>query len=108
MTAILKNWADNLGIKGGKVVQLDDAAYSQAAKTGDYDWMFVGAANGPTGDRAFNYFHSSALYPAGGNGSFKDQGVQEPHVRQAPRGCPVRVRPGEAGRALPAGLPDHA
>ena len=30
--------------------------------------MFVGAANGPTGDRAFNYFHSSTAYPAGSNG----------------------------------------
>jgi peptide/nickel transport system substrate-binding protein len=78
MAAILKNWADNLGIKGGKVLQLDDAAYSQAAKTGDYDWMFVGAANGPTGDRAFNYLHSSSIFPAGGNGTFQGQGYNNP------------------------------
>jgi ABC-type transport system substrate-binding protein len=70
MTAILKNWADNLGIKTGNVVALDDAAYQVASKAGDYDVMYVGAANGPTGDRGFLYLHSSTAYPAGGNGAF--------------------------------------
>ena len=68
MAAILKNWADNLGIKTGKVQQLDDAAYADSANNGKYDVQFVGAANGPTGNRAFNYFHSSTAYPAGSNG----------------------------------------
>ena len=73
MAAILKNWADNLGIKAGKVEQLDDAAYAKSANNGEYDVQFVGAANGPTGNRAFNYFHSSTAYPAGSNG-FKGTG----------------------------------
>ena len=68
MQAILKNWADNLGIKAGQVQQLEDAAWNEARNAGDFDVMFVGAANGPTGDRAFNYYHSSTAYPAGSNG----------------------------------------
>jgi peptide/nickel transport system substrate-binding protein len=73
MTAILKNWADNLGIKTGKAIQLDDTAYSNAAKVGDFDVEFVGAANGPTGDRGYNYFHTSAGFPGpNGFGGGKD------------------------------------
>ena len=73
MTAILKNWSDNLGIKTGKAIALDDQAYSLAGKTGDYDVEFVGAANGPTGDRATNYFTTKAGYPGpNGFGGGKD------------------------------------
>jgi len=73
MTAILKNWADNLGIQTGKAIQLDDTAYSQASKVGDYDVEFVGAANGPTGDRGTNYFSTSAKFPGpNGFGGGKD------------------------------------
>jgi peptide/nickel transport system substrate-binding protein len=73
MTAILKNWADNLGIKTGKAIALDDQAYSVAGKTGDFDVEFVGAANGPTGDRAYNYFHTSSKFPGpNGFGGGKD------------------------------------
>ena len=35
---------------------------------GNSDISFWGAANGPTGDRGYNYFHSSAAYPTGSNG----------------------------------------
>ena len=69
MAAILKNWADNLGIKTGKVQQLDSAAADKQYRTdATFDTYFQGAANGPTGDRARNYFTTAAAYPAGGNG----------------------------------------
>ena len=69
MAAILKNWGDNLGIKVGKVQQLDAAAASKVfTQDASFDTYFQGAANGPTGDRARNYFTSAAAYPAGGNG----------------------------------------
>lgn len=69
MAAILKNWADNLGIQTGKVQQLDSAAASKVY-TGEasFDTYFQGAANGPTGDRGRNYFTTAAKFPAGGNG----------------------------------------
>ena len=69
MAAILKNWADNLGITAGKVQQLDAAAASKVfSQDASFDTYFQGAANGPTGDRARNYFTSAAAFPAGGNG----------------------------------------
>ena len=69
MAAVLKNWGDNLGIKVGKVQQLDAAAASKVYTTdASFDTYFQGAANGPTGDRARNYFTTAAAYPAGGNG----------------------------------------
>ncbi len=68
MAAILKNWADNLGIKAGKVQQLDSAAASKVSTEGNFDFYFQGAANGPTGDRARNYFTTAAAFPGGGNG----------------------------------------
>jgi peptide/nickel transport system substrate-binding protein len=69
MAAILKNWADNLGMKTGKVQQLDSIASDKAYRTdATFDTYFQGNANGPTGDRARNYFTTASAYPAGGNG----------------------------------------
>jgi peptide/nickel transport system substrate-binding protein len=69
MAAILKNWSDNLGIQTGQVQQLDSAAATKQFTTdATFDTYFQGAANGPTGDRARNYFTTAAAYPAGGNG----------------------------------------
>ena len=80
MTAILKNWSDNLGIKTGSVQALDDAAYQEASKSGNYDVMYIGAANGPTGDRGFVYLHSSTAYPAGGTGAFAGDAYINPAI----------------------------
>jgi peptide/nickel transport system substrate-binding protein len=69
MAAILKNWSDNLGITTGKVAQLDSAAADKVFRQdASFDTYFQGAANGPTGDRARNYFTTAAAFPNGGNG----------------------------------------
>ncbi len=68
MTAIQTNWKDNLGITV-KLQPMDGAAWTtRYYDNGEFDIAFAGAANGPTGQRAFTYFHSSALWPNGGNG----------------------------------------
>jgi ABC-type transport system substrate-binding protein len=36
---------------------------------GESSISFWGAANGPTGDRGYNYFHSGGEYPKGSNGT---------------------------------------
>jgi peptide/nickel transport system substrate-binding protein len=68
MTAIQQNWKDNLGVNV-TLQPMDPAAWTtRYYDNGEFDIAFAGAANGPTGQRAFTYFHSSALYPNGGNG----------------------------------------
>lgn len=68
MTAIQQNWADNLGINV-TLQPMDPAAWTtRYYDNGEFDIAFAGAANGPTGQRAFTYFHSSAPWPNGGNG----------------------------------------
>lgn len=68
MTAIQQNWKDNLGINV-KLQPMDGAAWtSRYYDKGEFDISFAGAANGPTGQRAFTYFHSSSVWPTGGNG----------------------------------------
>jgi len=69
MTAIAQNLKDNLGLTL-KPLQVTDSAAWQKLYYADSksEVSFWGAANGPTGDRGFNYFHSSSAYPVGGNG----------------------------------------
>jgi len=68
MTAIQTNWKDNLGVNV-KLQPMDPTAWtSRYYDNGEFEIAFAGAANGPTGQRAFSYFHSSAKYPNGGNG----------------------------------------
>ncbi len=68
MTAIAQNWKDNLGLNV-KIEQLDGQAWTDRYyKQGASQLSFFGAANGPTGERARNYFHSLSAYPAGNNG----------------------------------------
>jgi peptide/nickel transport system substrate-binding protein len=68
MTAIQQNWKDNLGVTV-TLQPMDPAAWTtRYYDNAEFDIAFAGAANGPTGQRAFTYFHSSAPYPTGGNG----------------------------------------
>ena len=70
MTAIAQNLKDNLGLKLKPLQMTDGAAWTkQYYKDDKAEATFAGAANGPTGDRGYNYFHSSAAYPVGGNGT---------------------------------------
>jgi peptide/nickel transport system substrate-binding protein len=69
MTAIADNWKTNLGLTV-KPQPMENVAWQKYYyKDGDSDISFWGAANGPTGDRGYNYFHSSAKYPTGSNGT---------------------------------------
>ena len=66
MTAIVKNLTDNLGLTVKPLQMSDGAAWQKLYYTdGESHVSFRGAANGPTGDRGYNYFHSSAAYPGG-------------------------------------------
>ncbi len=68
MTAIQAMWKDNLGLNV-KIEQLDGPAWTDRYyKQGASQLSFFGAANGPTGERARNYFHSKSAHPAGNNG----------------------------------------
>jgi peptide/nickel transport system substrate-binding protein len=68
MTAIAQNWKDNLGLVV-KPLPLENTAWQKQFYTdGKSALSFWGAANGPTGDRGYNYFHSSAAWPTGSNG----------------------------------------
>jgi peptide/nickel transport system substrate-binding protein len=68
MTAIADNWKTNLGLTT-KALPLENAAWQkQFYEDGKSALSFWGAANGPTGDRGYNYFHSSAAWPTGSNG----------------------------------------
>ncbi len=69
MTAIADNWKTNLGLTV-KPLPLENVAWQKLYyEDGDSDVSFWGAANGPTGDRGYNYFHSSAKWPTGSNGT---------------------------------------
>jgi peptide/nickel transport system substrate-binding protein len=68
MTAIAQNWKDNIGLTV-KPLPLESQAWQKYFYTdGKGQLSFWGAANGPTGDRGYNYFHSSAAWPTGSNG----------------------------------------
>lgn len=68
MTAIAANLKDNLGLTL-KPTALEGAAWTKNYyEDGAHQISFWGAANGPTGDRAYNYLHSSSKYPGGSNG----------------------------------------
>ena len=48
---------------------MDPSAWTERYyNQGQSDFSFAGAANGPTGNRAFQYLHSSSPYPTGNNG----------------------------------------
>lgn len=69
MTAIAQNLKDNLGLIVKPLQMTDGAAWQKLYYTdGESQVSFWGAANGPTGDRGYNYFHSSAAHPTGSNG----------------------------------------
>jgi len=68
MTAIAENWKTNIGLSV-KPQPFENVAWQKLYyEDGKSEISFWGAANGPTGDRGYNYFHSSAAYPAGSNG----------------------------------------
>lgn len=69
MTAIAQNLKDNLGLTVKPLQMSDGAAWQKLYYTdGESQVSFWGAANGPTGERGYNYFHSSAAHPTGSNG----------------------------------------
>ena len=68
MTAIAQNLKDNIGITVKPTVLENVAWQKNYYEDGTFQISFWGAANGPTGDRAFNYLHSSTAYPGGSNG----------------------------------------
>jgi len=69
MTAIAQNLKDNLGLNLKPMQMTDGAAWTKRYyKDNASDVSFFGAANGPTGDRGFSYFHSDNAYPIGSNG----------------------------------------
>jgi peptide/nickel transport system substrate-binding protein len=68
MTAIAQNWAETLGLNV-RIEQMQSTPWVKKYYTdGDSDVSFYGAANGPTGNRAYQYFHSAAAHPTGNNG----------------------------------------
>jgi peptide/nickel transport system substrate-binding protein len=68
MTAIQQNWKDNLGLNV-KLQPMDPSAWTaRYYDNGESDLALAGGANGPTGNRAFQYHHSSSAWPTGGNG----------------------------------------
>jgi peptide/nickel transport system substrate-binding protein len=69
MTAIADNWKTNLNFTV-KPTPFENVAWQKLFyEDGDSDVSFWGAANGPTGDRGYNYFHSGGAYPTGSNGT---------------------------------------
>lgn len=80
MTAIAANLKDNLGLTLKPLQMSDGAAWQKLYYTdGESQASFWGAANGPTGDRGYNYFHSSAAHPTGSNG-WKDYAYKNAEV----------------------------
>jgi peptide/nickel transport system substrate-binding protein len=72
MAAIADNWKTNLGLTV-KAMPLENVAWQKYYyQDGKSSISFWGAANGPTGDRGYDYFHSKQAYPAGGNGVAND------------------------------------
>ena len=69
MTAIAEQWKTNLGLTV-KPQPFENVAWQKLFyEDGESSVSFWGAANGPTGDRGYNYFHSGGAYPAGSNGT---------------------------------------
>jgi len=65
MTAIADNWKTNLGLSV-KAMPLENVAWQKYYDAdGKSAVSFWGAANGPTGDRGYNYFATDQAYPAG-------------------------------------------
>jgi len=72
MTAIADNWKTNLGLSV-KAMPLENVAWQKYYYAdGKSAVSFWGAANGPTGDRGYNYFATDQAYPTGGNGVAND------------------------------------
>jgi len=67
MTAIAQNWKDTLGLNV-KIEQMKEGWTTKYYDEGKSQLSFFGAANGPTGERARNYFYSASAYPQGNNG----------------------------------------
>jgi peptide/nickel transport system substrate-binding protein len=68
MTAIAANWKDNINLTV-ELMPIESATWQKHFyEDGLSKLSFWGAANGPTGDRGYNYFHSSAAWPVGSNG----------------------------------------
>ena len=67
MAAIQANWAE-IGFNV-KLNPMDPSAWTQKFyDDGGSDLSFAGGANGPTGNRAYQYFHSKSAWPGGNNG----------------------------------------
>jgi hypothetical protein len=82
MTAIAQNLKDNLGLTVKPLQITDGPAWQKLYYTDGLSQMsFWGGANGPTGDRGYGYFHSSAAHPTGSNG-WKDYSYNNPTVYQ--------------------------
>lgn len=67
MTAIAAGWEETLGLKV-KIEQMAEGWVERYYEQGASQISFFGAANGPTGERARNYFYSKSAHPAGNNG----------------------------------------
>ena len=68
MTAIADNWKTNIGLSVTPT-PLENVAWQKLFyQDGKSAISFWGAANGPTGDRGYNYFYSKNAYPTGSNG----------------------------------------
>ncbi len=64
MTAIAQNLKDNVGLTVKPLQMSDGAAWQKRYYTdNESEVSFWGAANGPTGDRGYNYFHSDRGLP---------------------------------------------
>lgn len=79
MTAIAQNWKDNIGLTVKPTPMESQAWQKYFYEDGKSSVSFWGAANGPTGDRGYNYFHSAAAYPVGSNG-VKGRSYNNPQV----------------------------
>lgn len=67
MTAIQQNWAE-IGFNV-RLNPMEPSAWTQKwYEDGESSLSLAGGANGPTGNRAYQYFHSSAAWPTGNNG----------------------------------------
>jgi peptide/nickel transport system substrate-binding protein len=67
MAAIQANWAE-IGFNVTLNPMEPSAWTAKYYEDGGSDLSLAGGANGPTGNRAYQYHHSSAAYPGGNNG----------------------------------------
>ena len=68
MTAIAENWKTTSGSLSSRHRSRTWPGRSCSTPDGKSAISFWGAANGPTGDRGYNYFYSKNAYPTGSNG----------------------------------------